>query len=97
MLACACSYFALCLAVRDQHKDIREWIEHHRGLGVGKIYVYDHNSNVPMNTTIQDYIDSRYVSYRYFVNREELTAKDLKPQMAVYSKCLWKWGRRHTW
>ena len=41
-------YLAMCLAVKDQHADIREWLEHHQRLGVGKFYIYDNNSSRPM-------------------------------------------------
>ena len=41
-------YLAMCLAVKDQHADIREWLEHHLRLGVGKFYIYDNNSSRPM-------------------------------------------------
>ena len=42
------NYVAMCLAVKDQHADIREWLEHHMRLGVGKFYIYDNNSSRPM-------------------------------------------------
>ena len=29
-------YLAFCLAVKDQHADIQEWIEHHRAIGASK-------------------------------------------------------------
>lgn len=38
----------MCLAVKDQHADIREWLEHHQRLGVGKFYIFDNNSSRPM-------------------------------------------------
>lgn len=39
-------YVAICAIVKNQHSDIREWLEYHRWLGVGKVYVYDNNSTV---------------------------------------------------
>lgn len=39
-------YVAICAIVKNQHRDIREWLEYHRWLGVGKVYVYDNNSTV---------------------------------------------------
>lgn len=29
-------YMAICLAVKDQHESIVEWVEHHLSVGVGK-------------------------------------------------------------
>lgn len=44
-----------------QHTDIREWLEHHLLLGVGKVYIFD-NSTIPMLTVFQDLVcPSRYV------------------------------------
>ena len=39
-------YMAICAIVKNQARDIREWLEYHRWLGVGKVYVYDNNSTV---------------------------------------------------
>lgn len=39
-------YMAICAIVKNQHKDIREWLEYHRWLGVQKVYIYDNNSTV---------------------------------------------------
>lgn len=39
-------YVAICAIVKDQGRDVREWLEYHRWLGVGKVYVYDNNSTV---------------------------------------------------
>jgi hypothetical protein len=39
-------YIALCAIVKNQHKDLKEWLEYHKWIGVKKIYVYDNNSTV---------------------------------------------------
>jgi hypothetical protein len=39
-------YVAICAIVKNQHQDLREWLEYHKWLGVGKVYVYDNNSTV---------------------------------------------------
>jgi hypothetical protein len=39
-------YLAICVIVKNQHRDIREWLEYHRWLGVQKVYLYDNNSSV---------------------------------------------------
>ena len=50
------AYLAICLGVKDQNEDLREWIEYHRYIGVGKFYVFDDNSTVPAASTLQDLI-----------------------------------------
>ena len=36
---CGSQYFALCLAVKNNHRYIREWIAHHRAVGVGASHI----------------------------------------------------------
>ena len=50
------AYLAMCLGVKDQNEDLREWIEYHRSIGVGKFYVFDDNSTVPAATALPDLI-----------------------------------------
>ncbi len=50
------AYLAMCLGVKDQNVDLREWIRYHQSLGVGKFYVFDDSSIVPAAEAIQDLI-----------------------------------------
>lgn len=50
------AYFAMCLAVKDQHEDIREWILYHNSIGAGRFYVFDNNSTIPMLPVIADMV-----------------------------------------
>jgi hypothetical protein len=45
-------YMAICAIVKNQHKDIQEWLEYHRWLGVKKVYIYDNNSTVSARGTV---------------------------------------------
>ena len=47
----------MCLAVKDQHGDIREWILHHRNIGAGKFYIFDNNSTTPMLPVMADLVN----------------------------------------
>ena len=49
-------YLAICLAVKDQAEDVREWALHHLNLGVSKIYILEHNSTRPALPEIQDLV-----------------------------------------
>ncbi len=40
---------ALCLAVKDQGRDMPEWLAWHRTLGIGRVYMFDMGSRPPMN------------------------------------------------
>lgn len=57
---------AICVSGRDENLYIREWMEHHLNLGVGRIYVFDHNSAEPMYPLFSDLIDKDLVKYRHF-------------------------------
>ena len=48
----------MCLVTRDQNADIREWVDYHVGLGVGKLYIFDDNSNEPLIDRIRDLVDA---------------------------------------
>lgn len=45
----------------DEHCDIREWVLHHASIGVGKIYLFDTQSDIPMQPVLDDLIASGLV------------------------------------
>ena len=49
-------YFAMCLVVKDQGDDLREWVDYHRSIGAEKFYIFDDNSSVPALLEVQDLI-----------------------------------------
>ena len=60
------AYVAMCLVVKDQPRDVVEWVQHHQQLGVGKFYIFDHNSSVPLITELYPQVDTGLVRYQYF-------------------------------
>lgn len=78
-------YVAACLAARDAHDDISEWVRHHLKLGVYPIYVYDHASVPPMSDVLQPYIAQGDVVYRHFDQYEHPSGK---PQLFAFDACL---------
>lgn len=86
-------YFAICVAAKDQHLDIDEWVVHHEKLGAGKIYVYDDNSDPPMRDQLQTHIQSGLVEY-YFIERDNHTTIE-RPQLWVYTECIQRYRARH--
>ena len=77
----------MCLAVRDQHNDIREWVEHHARLGVHKFYIWDMDSQPPMYDMVEDYVKAGLVEY--WLMRERVS------QPSAYNSCLSHFGRFH--
>ena len=60
------AYVAMCLIVKDQPRDVVEWVQYHHALGVDKFYVFDHNSSVPLVKELHPLVDSGLVRYQYF-------------------------------
>lgn len=89
---------AICAVVKDQHRDIREWIEYHRWIGVSKIYLYDNNSTVPLATTVPDYLHSGLVEYSYFAGKKrERHLFSTTNQAFAYNDCIVRYRGRHKW
>ena len=86
-------YFAVCVAAKDQHADINEWVVHHEKLGAGKIYIYDDNSDPPMRDELQTHIQSGLVVY-HFIGLDNHTTID-RPQLWVYNECIKQYRARH--
>ena len=74
---------ALCLAVRDEHQYIEEWIRYHLAIGVQKIFMYDNNSTPPLATTLMPYLKTEQVEYHYLV-----ASGVQHPQFHIYNRCL---------
>ena len=60
------AYLALCTVVKDQNEDVREWLDWHLALGVGRIYFFDNNSRAPMLAQMSDLVASGRVVYTFF-------------------------------
>lgn len=56
----------MCAVVKDQHKDVREWLDWNLALGVGRIYLFDNNSSAPMLPHMADLVAAGSVSYTFF-------------------------------
>ena len=66
-----------------QNEDVEEWVDYHLGLGVSKIFFFDHNSTVPIRNTLG--------KYRNVVHYEDVSTAEalpLSPQQYAHQKCL---------
>eukprot|EP00270_Netrium_digitus_P008791 TRINITY_DN2645_c0_g1_i2.p1 TRINITY_DN2645_c0_g1~~TRINITY_DN2645_c0_g1_i2.p1 ORF type:complete len:345 (+),score=52.32 TRINITY_DN2645_c0_g1_i2:268-1302(+) len=89
------TYSAICLMAKDENLDIREWMVYHQRLGVGRVYVWDNNSSVPLINEIQDFVDSGFAVYQNIVH--ECDKKSGCVQQLVYQKCLDLYTADHVW
>ncbi|RYF12064.1 MAG: glycosyltransferase family 2 protein [Deltaproteobacteria bacterium] len=81
---------AICAIARDEAYDLPEWMAHHRNLGVGTFYLFDHGSTPPMAETLGDSLMADDVVYNYYNH----TAHDTYPQTAVYNACIANYASR---
>ncbi|KAK9824237.1 hypothetical protein WJX72_008861 [[Myrmecia] bisecta] len=84
----------MCLAVKDQHADIREWIEYHQRIGVSKFYIFDNNSSSPMISEFAELVESGLVTYHFL---QTFQHHSNRAQLYVYDQCLKQYGTHHKW
>lgn len=86
---------ALCVAIKDQAVDVREWITYHRAIGVSKFYIWDTGSKPPLLEAIEDFVHEGLVHYQ-FDDKVRPKAGTHGPQVALYDRCLKRWGKDHA-
>ncbi|KAL4428112.1 hypothetical protein ABPG75_002201 [Micractinium tetrahymenae] len=99
------SYVAVCVSVKDEHCDIREWILYHALLGMRKFYIFDTESPKPVLRVLDDdMIASGLVEYKYLtVNNTEIPVQPPPPgkginwQLPIYEYCLETYKETHRW
>ena len=87
-------YLAICVIVKNQHADMKEWLTYHEMMGVSQFYVFDDQSTPLMNDSLQGYIDNRLVTYHVV----DATMRYNGPyrQLSVYDRCLTDYGSKHV-
>lgn len=68
------AYVAACALAKDEHLNIREWIQYHQWIGIQKFYIFDHQSKPPLADMLQDHVASGLVELVYFSNSWEADA-----------------------
>ncbi|KAI4235931.1 MAG: hypothetical protein L6R40_006299 [Gallowayella cf. fulva] len=86
-------YLAICIAVRNQHRELPELLQHHyHHLGIRRFYIMDDNSSPPFSTRTYG-IPSSAITIQYFYLADH--EKDM--QYHIYNFCNEQYGARHTW
>lgn len=83
-------YAAICAIVKDELKDIREWLFYHLAIGVEHFLIYDNNSQVSLRSTLAPFIDANLVT----VVDISLTEAQ---QLTAYLDALRSWGGNTRW
>ena len=55
-------YASLCAIVKDEDRDIREWLAYHLAIGFEHVLLYDNKSRVPLRATLADLVAAGLVT-----------------------------------
>lgn len=83
-------YASVCAIIKDEGRDIREWLSYHLGIGFEHVLIYDNNSRVPLRAQLGDYISAGLVT----VTDWPLTQAQ---QLSAYWHALKTWGSNTRW
>lgn len=82
---------AICAVAKNENLDILEWVAYHKKIGIHRIYLLDHHSEMPMNKSIMNYIRNDFVDYLYLPPEFHSSTA----QIAAYNLCITKKSHYH--
>lgn len=77
---------SVVVIVKNEARDIREWIEFHRIVGVTHFYIYDNGSEDDLKEVLQPYMDAGIVTYLWWPGEEQ--------QMVAYNDAVVKYREK---
>ncbi|MDE5879672.1 MAG: glycosyltransferase family 92 protein, partial [Desulfovibrio sp.] len=83
-------YASLCAIVKDEDRDIHEWLAYHLAIGFEHVFIYDNNSAVPLRDTLAEHIAAGLVTVTDWPLKEA-------QQLSAYMHALKSWGPRTKW
>lgn len=90
-------YLALCVAIKDQHADMQEWLVHHYyHMNVSRFYIMDDRSDPPLSTYQNYSIPRSALTFNHYQEK----AATLPPgnmQLWIYEECNRLYGDKHAW
>ncbi|KAI4596510.1 hypothetical protein KJ359_005264 [Pestalotiopsis sp. 9143b] len=91
------NYLAICLAVRDQSRDLPEFLKHHYfNMGVGHFYIMDDGSSPPLRDAKDTYgVPADALTFVYYDEAHRVSQMQYK----MYDDCakVHAKKRQHTW
>jgi tetratricopeptide (TPR) repeat protein len=82
-------YLSICLIAKDENVYLKEWLDYHILLGVEHFWIYDNDSKVPLEETINTYVKKGWVT----INRIHGRAV----QLYAYDHCIQEYGQFSQW
>lgn len=91
-------YLAVCVAIQDQHEDLKEFLLHHYNhMNVSHFYIMDDRSDPPLST-FDDYpIPRSAITFNHY---DEAQVSKRPPgffQWWIYEECIRLYKDSHTW
>ncbi|KAG0651560.1 hypothetical protein D0Z07_1855 [Hyphodiscus hymeniophilus] len=89
-------YIAVCMAVRNQARDLREFLVHHYyHIGIRRFYIMDDNSEPPLDTFEYPGVPQSVIT----IVRQDPASRvgGHSEQLAIYARCMASYGHLHTW
>lgn len=82
-------YLGLCAIAKNETPYLREWVAYHRLIGFERIFIYDNESETPVDETLRDLDDAGIV--------ETYAIEGKGRQLTAYNHCLQKHGAECEW
>lgn len=83
-------YVSICAIVKDEDKDVREWLHYHFATGFEHALIFDNNSRVPLKKVLADFIAGGLVTIEDFPLK-------CAQQLSAYMSALKYWGKNTRW
>ena len=83
-------YASICAIIKDEDKDVREWLNYHFMIGFEHCLIFDNNSRRPLKETLSDFVSNGLVTVEDF----PLTHAQ---QLSAYMSALKYWGNNTRW
>jgi hypothetical protein len=80
---------AICCIVKNEDRDLPEWIDYHLKIGVSQFFVYDNDSKIPVSKALINYVNQGVLKV------ELMSGKGM--QMVAHEHCLTNYGPQCKW
>lgn len=86
----------ICLFVKNEDENIREWICHHHLVGFDKIVIFDNMSDDNTKKSVESLMDTIPIDYHFWDDKQE-NLENLNKQGACYSYAIEVYKEKTEW
>lgn len=83
------NYLTVCCIAKNEHRYIREWVDHHVTIGAEKIVIFDNESDPPLATGLREYTQHDFLDVVPIPGQEQ--------QINAYNLALQHYGASTKW